>query len=113
MPFVRRDAQGRISSVHREQDSQDLQYLPANHPEVMSFLAPGNERRGELHRSDLEMIRVYEDLTDILIGKRIVVLTDFPPAAQDKLMRRKRMRSSLSAITDALSPTADDEQGLP
>ena len=112
MPFVRRDAQGRIASVHREQDSPDLQYLPPNHPEVMSFLAPGNERRGELQRSDLEMIRVYEDLTDILIGKRIVVLTDFPPAAQEKLMRRKRLRSSLSAITDALAP-AEEEQGLP
>jgi hypothetical protein len=112
MPFVRRDAQGRIASVHREQDSADLQYLPPNNPEVMSFLAPGNERRGELQRSDLEMIRVYEDLTDILIGKRIVVLTDFPPAAQDKLMRRKRLRSSLSAITEALAPP-EEEQGLP
>jgi hypothetical protein len=112
MPFVRRDTQGRIASVHREQDSPDLQYLPANDPEVMSFLAPGNERRGELQRSDLEMIRVYEDLTDILIGKRIVVLTDFPQAAQQKLMRRKRLRSSLSAITDALAP-AEEEEGLP
>ncbi len=112
MPFVRRDAQGRIASVHREQDSPDLQYLQPNNREVMSFLAPGNERRGELQRSDLEMIRVYEDLTDILIGKRIVVLTDFPPAAQEKLMRRKRLRSSLSPITEALAPV-DDEEGLP
>ena len=112
MPFVRRDAQGRIASVHREQDSSDLQYLPPSNEEVISFLAPGNERRGEFQRSDLEMIRVYEDLTDILIGKRIVVLTDFPPAAQEKLMRRKRLRTSLSAITEALAP-ADDEIGLP
>jgi hypothetical protein len=112
MPFVKRDAQGRITSVHREQDSPDLQYLQPNAPEVMSFLAPGNERRGELQRSDLEMIRVYEDLADILIGKRIVVLTDFPPAAQNKLMRRKRLRTSLSPITEALAPTEDD-QGLP
>jgi len=112
MPFVRRDAQGRIASVHREQDSPDLQYLPPNNPEVMSFLAPGNERRGELQRSDFEMIRAYEDLTDILITKRIVVLTDFPPAAQEKLLRRKKMRSSLSPIAEALAPP-EDEQGLP
>ncbi|HVO03795.1 MAG TPA: hypothetical protein VMT54_16460 [Candidatus Cybelea sp.] len=115
MPFVRRDNQGRVASVHREQDSPELQYLPPNHPEVVALLEPSREAaaesRGELVRSDYEMIRVYEDLTDILIGKRIVVLTDFPPAAQEKLLRRKRLRSSLSPITEVLGP--DDEQGLP
>jgi hypothetical protein len=93
-----------------------LQYLPPNHPEVVAFLDPAGkavaEGRGELLRSDLEMIRVYEDLTDVLIGKRIVALTDFPPAAQEKLMRRRRLRSSLSPITDALAQSEDD-QGLP
>ncbi|HVT54263.1 MAG TPA: hypothetical protein VHE77_21985 [Dongiaceae bacterium] len=112
MPFVRRNAQGRIVSVHREQDSPDLQYLPPNTPEVMSFLAPGNERRGELQRSDMEMIRAYEDLTDILLSKRIITLTDFPPAAQEKLLRRKKMRSSLSPIAEALA-APEDEGGLP
>ena len=117
MPFVKRDAQGRVSSVHREQETSELHYLPPSHPEVAAFLGPSEEAapegRGELLRSDLEMIRVYEDLTDILINKRIVVLTDFPPAAQEKLMRRKRLRSSLSAITDALGTQMDEEQGLP
>jgi hypothetical protein len=125
MPFVKRDAQGRIASIHREQDSPDLHYLPKNHPEVTGFLAadkrstdrpgverPNTEGRGELMRSDFEMIRVYEDLTDILISKRIVLLTDFPPAAQEKLMRRKRLRSSLSPITEILAQS-EEEQGLP
>jgi len=117
MPFVKRDAAGRITSMHREQDSQDLQYLPLDHPDVVGFLAPIGERRaqgrGELLKSDLEMIRVYEDLTDILIGKRIVVLTDFPQAAQEKLMRRKRLRTSLSPITEALGAPSDDDGILP
>jgi hypothetical protein len=117
MPFVKRDAAGRITSLHREQDSKELQYLPLDHPDVVGFLEPIGERRsqnrGELLKSDLEMIRVFEDLTDILIGKRVVVLTDFPQAAQEKLMRRKRLRSSLSPIADALGGASDDEQGLP
>ncbi len=116
MPFVKRDAAGRVTSLHREQDSQDLQYLPLDHPDVTGFLEPIGERRsqrrGELLKSDLEMIRVFEDLTDILIGKNIVVLTDFPPVAQDKLMRRKRLRSSLSPIAEALGGAADDDGGL-
>ena len=117
MPFVKRDAAGRVMSLHREQDSQDLQYLPLDHPDVLGFLQPIGERRsqgrGELLKSDLEMIRVYEDLTDILLSKNVVVLTDFPQAAQEKMMRRKRLRSSLSPIADALRGTTDDEQGLP
>jgi hypothetical protein len=64
-----------------------------------------------MRRSDLEMIRVYEDLIDILISKRIVVLTDFPTAAQEKLVRRKRLRSSLSSLTEVLAP--EDEGELP
>jgi hypothetical protein len=117
MPFVKRDAAGRVTSLHREQETQDLQYLPMDHPDVAGFLQPIGERRsqgrGELLKSDLEMIRVYEDLTDILISKRIVALTDFPPAAQEKLMRRRRLRSSLSPITEALGVTSDDEGLLP
>jgi hypothetical protein len=116
MPFVKRDAAGRVTSLHREQDSQDLQYLPLDHPDVVGFLEPIGERRsqgrGELLKSDLEMIRVFEDLTDILMGKNVVVLTDFPPAAQDKLMRRKRLRSSMTTITEALGGTVEDDGGL-
>ncbi|HWA46259.1 MAG TPA: hypothetical protein VHA10_23785 [Hypericibacter adhaerens] len=63
--------------------------------------------RGEFDRSDLEMIRVYEDLIDILMAKRIVLLTDFPQAAQEKIVRRKKLRSSLAPITGMFS--ADEE----
>jgi hypothetical protein len=116
MPFVKRDAKGRIASIHREQDSPDLQYLPPSHPEITAFIGDSGQggpvERGELLRSDLDTIRVFEDLADVLINKRVVVLTDFPAAAQEKLMRRKRLRSSLSPITDALS-VPEDDQGLP
>jgi hypothetical protein len=40
------------------------------------------------------------------------MLTDFPPVAQDKLMRRKRLRSSLSPIAEALSGTTDDDGSI-
>jgi hypothetical protein len=117
MPFVKRDAGGRVVSLHREQESQELQYLPPNHPDVAGFVEPDREPaaegRGELLKSDLEMIRVYEDLTEILISKRLVALTDFPPAAQEKLMRRRRLRSSLSPITEILGGSSDEDGLLP
>ncbi|WP_119304551.1 hypothetical protein [Dongia deserti] len=117
MPFVKRDATGRIVALYRERSDEASEYLAAGHPEIADF-AGYEGVRGEhsnMLQSDLEMIRVYEDLIDILISKRIVVLTDFPSAAQEKLVRRKRLRSSLSSLTEVLAPEDDegDEEVLP
>jgi hypothetical protein len=117
MPFVKRDAAGRITALYRERSDEATEYLASSHPEVSEFAGPdgGRGERGGMLQSDLEMIRVYEDLIDILISKRIVVLTDFPTAAQEKLVRRKRLRSSLSSLTEVLAPEDDDgeEEVLP
>lgn len=113
MPFVKRDETGRVAALCREQSAEASEYLPNSHPEVIEFAgdSAGAVERSGMRQSDLEMIRVYEDLIDILINKRIVVLTDFPTAAQEKLVRRKRLRSSLSSLTEVLAP--EDEAELP
>jgi len=115
MPFVKRDKRGGVLALYRERSSEAQEYLPTEHPDVQQFArepgAPSPQGRGEMSGTDLDMIRVYEDLIDILVSKRVVVLTDFPPAAQAKLVRRKRLRTSFSAITEVLLP--DDEGGLP
>ncbi len=110
MPFVKRDATGRIVALYRERSDEAPEYLSSAHPEIAEFAEPniGSGERRNMLQSDLEMIRVYEDLIDILISKRIVVLTDFPTAAQEKLVRRKRLRSSLSSLTEVLAPEDDD-----
>ena len=117
MPFVKRDETGRIVALYRERSDEAPEFIASGHPEIADFADPGSNQgeRGNMLQSDLEMIRVYEDLIDILISKRIVVLTDFPTAAQEKLVRRKRLRSSLSSLTDVLAPEDDDgdEEGLP
>jgi FMN phosphatase YigB (HAD superfamily) len=113
MPFVTRDETGRVTALHREQTPDAQEYLPAGHQEILEFTGQGgiSDERPDMRQSDLEMIRVYEDLIDILISKRIVVLTDFPTAAQEKLVRRKRLRSSLSSLTEVLA--LEDEGELP
>jgi FMN phosphatase YigB (HAD superfamily) len=112
MPFVKRDASGRVVALFRERSDEAPEYLAPSSQEVADFADPegGRGERSSMLQSDLEMIRVYEDLIDILISKRIVVLTDFPPKAQEKLVRRKRLRSSLSTLTEVLAPEDDDEE---
>jgi len=115
MPFVKRDADGHIQAIYREMSPGAEEYLPPNHPSVQEFVHSTGSTHGDkptMLQSDLDMIRVYEDLTDILLSKNIVMLTDFPPAAQDKLMRRKRLRSSLSPITELLGSSDEDDQEL-
>lgn len=114
MPFVKRDSAGRVIALYQERIDGAEEYLPPDHPLIRAFIAATGARpedRSELLKSDLEMIRVYEDLIDILVGKRVVVLTDFPPAAQEKLVRRKRLRTSFGALAEVLTP--DDEGGIP
>jgi hypothetical protein len=110
MPFVTRDQTGAICALRTERAEHATEYLPPDHPEVTGFVedpgrnreANGNDARAEMRQSDLDMIRVYEDLVDLLIQKNIVLLTEFPEAAQEKLLRRKRMRAMLSPISDIL-----------
>jgi hypothetical protein len=55
---------------------------------------------GEGHQSladsDAGLARVTEDLIDILITRGIIQFTDFPPAAQAKLLQRRQTRATLS-----------------
>src|SRR5688572_32252386 len=99
MPFVKRDATGRIVALFRERSEEAPEYLAVNSAEIADFSDPegGRGERSNMLQSDLEMIRVYEDLIDILISKRIVVLTDFPTKAQDR--KSTRLNSSHSQIS--------------
>jgi hypothetical protein len=69
------------------------------------------EVRNRLYESDLEIIRVLEDLIDVLIGKGVIVLTDLPEAAQAKLAERRNLRSHLSDLGSIV--TEQDDIALP
>lgn len=100
----------------------DLPKFPAA-VETRAGSAPGDDAetrplphtaavREEIEQSDREMIRVYEDLVDLLIGKNLVLLTDLPTPAQEKLLRRKRLRTMLSPLADIID-TDDEGSSIP
>ncbi|GAB3191710.1 hypothetical protein [Hydrogenophaga aquatica] len=58
---------------------------------------PGFEAEHKaLAESDAGLARVTEDLIDILITRGVIQFTDFPPAAQAKLLERRQTRATLS-----------------
>ncbi|MCL2892704.1 tryptophan synthase subunit beta [Brenneria tiliae] len=64
----------------------------------------------QLRQSDLEMVRVLEDLIQVLINKGVISITDFPPAAQLKLIGRAQAREALNGGLNKL--IGDDEDGM-
>ena len=48
-----------------------------------------------LNQSDIELIRVLDDLIDLLTDKHVFSFTDLPEAAQAKLLSRKNAREVL------------------
>ncbi len=95
MPYVRRGADGRIESLHRESSAQALEFLDERHPEVSAFLGRSAPPE-DFSRLDAEFVRVIEDVIDTLIVKNIINITDLPAEAQAKLFARKSFRERVS-----------------
>lgn len=94
MPYAVRDAQGRITSLHRH-DPGVGEDLPAQHPEVQAFLGlatAGNGSGEDFVRLDADFIRVLEDVIDALVSRNLIAITDLPDIAQTKLFARKSFR---------------------
>jgi hypothetical protein len=114
MPFVVRDASGRIVKLLAEKSPDASEELQPGDPALLEFLARargGADLQNAMAVSDIDMIRVLEDLIAVLIDKRVIVLTDLPPQAQQKLARRYELRSKLSDLGGIVADT--DELALP
>jgi hypothetical protein len=101
MPYVIRDGDGQIVAVHAIQSEQAQERLAADDPGLREFIAATGDSaslQSVLLASDLELVRVLEDLIAVLIDKRIIMLTDLPEAAQRKLARRYELRSQLNDL---------------
>ncbi|AZD05604.1 tryptophan synthase subunit beta [Pseudomonas chlororaphis] len=111
MFYVQRDAQGQLVRVEATPYAEATDTLPADHSEIQQWFA--NEvvevSLKQLKQSDLEMIRVLDDLIQVLTSKGVIRVTDLPPAAQAKLMDRTQAREALGGLSHLIN---DDETGL-
>ncbi|RZL01457.1 MAG: hypothetical protein EOP36_11565 [Rubrivivax sp.] len=95
MPYVLRSPDGQIVSLHRDAE-EVAEFLPPDDPQVLSFLSGGEGAPAQQFASlDADLVRVLEDLIDALIQRNILMVTDLPVQAQQKLFNRKSFRSSM------------------
>lgn len=94
MPYVRRNAQGELVSLHRHAEAGTSEYLNDDHAEVRAFIGgpAASSPPQEFARLDADFVRVLEDVIDTLVSKNLINITDLPPEAQAKLFSRKSFR---------------------
>lgn len=107
--YIKRNDDGEIEQVSREATADCKEFINPASPELLAFVG-GDESAhlNALRSSDLEFVRVLEDVIDLLIEKGVISFTDLPSAARDKLMSRQSMRRQVNSV-DLLS---DDGNGV-
>jgi hypothetical protein len=111
MFYVQRDAQGQLIRVEAAAYAEATETLPADHHEIQAWFANAAVENSlkQLKQSDFEMIRVLDDLIQVLTQKGVIRVTDLPPAAQAKLMDRTQAREALGGLSQLID---EDESGL-
>ncbi|MGJ7552135.1 tryptophan synthase subunit beta [Pseudomonas alloputida] len=112
MIYVQRDPEGRLQRVEPNPFPGHTEVLTADHAEVQHWFADDvveNSLR-QLKQSDLDMIRVLEDLIDVLTTKGVLSITDLPAGAQAKLLNRSTARKALGGLSNLIEDGA--EHGL-
>jgi hypothetical protein len=102
MPYVTRDQSGRISGVSDHAEVGVSEEISAADPELARFLvdqglSTPEAIRQRLAESDLQMVRLVDDLIDVLMEKGVIKFTDLPRAAGEKYLQRQVARRRLQA----------------
>lgn len=109
MAYIQRNDKGEIIAVSETAGSEHDEELPLNAPELIAYIAASSssdEARVALATSDSELVRVLEDLINTLIDKKVILFTDLPFAAREKLSSRERIRGHLNSLDNLM---ADDD----
>lgn len=109
MLYIQRDSQGHLVKVEETPFPEMTGKMGKDSPE--GILWRKNQELAQsglqqLRESDLEMVRVLEDLIHVLTQKGVISITDFPAAAQLKLISRAQAREALNG---GLSKLINDE----
>lgn len=99
MPYVERDQHGKVRALTATVGGSE-EFLPAEHPEILQFLSTSEGQAPdafsmEMLLSDLKMIRVIEDVIDLLIAKGVIIFSDLPVPVQQKILQKRGKREKL------------------
>ena len=103
MPYVLKNSDGTIKAVSDDPvDQQGWEFVEATSKIYTDFLESALAMNDPFRESDIQLARVLEDLISLLIERDLLRFTDFPVAAQKRLIARQNMRKNnpMSDIID-------------
>ncbi len=109
MFYAERDQEGLIIAIRTNPDGKNVDTDPLSELELEEFLASefGKDSYELLLRAaDKKMIRLLDDLVEILVRKNIIMLTDLPDEAREKLGNRQAVRRRMHE--DGVDLTIED-----
>ena len=104
MIYVKRDAKGQVTAISKEPMEGFEQTDDGAASEIEEMLASSSDSL--FQNSDLEFIRVLDDVIDLLISKNLVLFTELPEVVQEKYTQRTQMRERRR---DSLNLLEDEE----
>lgn len=99
--YVKRDDAGQIAMVSTKAGGDCSEYVAAGDLELLDFVDGGTGAFSEqrhMRESDLDFVRVLEDVIGVLIDKSLIRFTDLPKEAQRKLSERHFMRDHIHSV---------------
>ena len=98
MLHIERDDAGNIIALHIKAVPGVREQKSIMDEEILEFLNKNVDTDPWvqlLSLSDIGIIRILEDLIDLLIRKNIILFTELPEEAQAKISERKRVREKI------------------
>lgn len=97
--YIQRNASGDIVQLSREATADCREFIDPGTPELLAFIGDHEgAQQAALRRSDLEFVRVLEDVIELLMNRGAISFTDLPAAAQEKLMARQSLRDRSNSV---------------
>lgn len=94
MPYILRRTDGKIKAVSLvPMTAEGWEEVSSGNQEYLDYLDEALTREDKFRESDIQLARVLEDLISLLIDRDFIRFTDFPDAAQKKLIERQGFRS--------------------
>jgi len=98
MLYIERDDKGDITAVYNKSTAGVTEQKSLMDEEIIDFLNKSVDTdpwMQLLSLSDVGIIRILEDLIDLLIRKNVILFTELPEEAQQKIRDRKFLRERI------------------
>ncbi|WP_024852226.1 hypothetical protein [Hydrogenovibrio kuenenii] len=98
MIYVKRNESNQIIDICFD-EKENYEKSSIFNEEIKTFIQNSNNQnqvKEIMTNLDLDMVRITEDVIEILIKKEILLFTDFPEAVQSKLLFKRFLRQALS-----------------